>query len=48
MTTARPGLSSTPRASLIKLGKGARKTLLNQLEESQVSGSDWLWRIDYR
>ena len=48
MLTARPGLASTTRANLIKLGKGARRTLLNQLEESQVPGSNWLWRIDYR
>ena len=48
MLTARPGLAPTTRANLIKLGKGARKTLLNQLEESQVPGSNWLWRIDYR
>ena len=48
MLTARPGLASTTRANLIKLGKGARKALLNQLEESQVPGSNWLWRIDYR
>ena len=48
MLTARPGLASTTRTNLIKLGKGARRTLLNQLEESQVPGSNWLWRIDYR